>query len=142
MRGVFRFRTATFDLFIFVPAFAVGKEISFVSTHSLPNDEVTRDFGNAEIGGHDLATELLRNGWARLKDIKREPTEEDSRKRDLESEAKSAGKGIWNPHGPQVDFVLQVRIFPELIIGTKSTPHNASGLASFCVRMERKITRR
>ncbi|KAJ7251525.1 hypothetical protein B0H12DRAFT_1119396 [Mycena haematopus] len=89
----------------FLRALAVGKEISFISTHSLPNDEVTRDFGSAEIGGHDLTTELLKNGWAKLKDIKREPTEEDLRKRELENEAKSAGKGIWNPHGPQARTV-------------------------------------
>ncbi|KAJ7346725.1 hypothetical protein DFH08DRAFT_914727 [Mycena albidolilacea] len=89
----------------FLRAFAVGKEISFVSTHSLPNDEVTRDFGTAEIGGHDLTTELLRNGWAKLKDIKRDPTEEDLRNREFENEAKAAGKGIWNPHGPQARTV-------------------------------------
>ncbi|KAJ7703098.1 hypothetical protein B0H17DRAFT_1157205 [Mycena rosella] len=91
----------------FLRAFAVGKEITFVSTHSLPlsNDEVPRDFGTAEIAGHDLALELLKNGWAKLKDIKREHTDEDLRKRELESEAKSAGKGLWNPHGPQARAV-------------------------------------
>lgn len=83
--------------------FAVGKEISFTSTHSLSsNDDVPRDIGNAEIGGLDLACELLRSGWGRLKDMKREPTDEDVRKREIESEAKNAGKGLWNPHGPQV----------------------------------------
>ena len=82
---------------------AVGKEITFVSTHSLPaNDDVPRDFGTAEIGGLDVASELLKNGWAKVKELKRDPTEEDTRKRDLENEAKAAGKGLWNPHGPQV----------------------------------------
>ncbi|KAJ7072239.1 hypothetical protein C8F01DRAFT_1205852 [Mycena amicta] len=89
----------------FLRAFAVGKEISFVSTHSLPGEEITRDFGVADIGGHDLTTEILKNGWAKVKDLKREPTEEDQRKRELESEAKAAGKGIWNPHGPQARAV-------------------------------------
>ncbi|KAJ6499990.1 hypothetical protein C8R47DRAFT_970738 [Mycena vitilis] len=89
----------------FLRALAVGKEVSFVSTHSLPNDDVTRDFGTAEIAGRDLTTELLRNGWAKLKDIKREPTEEDLRRRELENEAKSAGRGLWNPHGPQARAV-------------------------------------
>ncbi|KAJ7076400.1 hypothetical protein B0H15DRAFT_925222 [Mycena belliarum] len=91
----------------FLRAYAVGKEITFVSTHSLPisNDEVPRDFGTAEIAGHDLATELLKNGWAKLKDIKRDPTEEDLRKRDLESEAKSTGQGLWHAHGPQARAV-------------------------------------
>ncbi|KAJ7647235.1 hypothetical protein FB45DRAFT_892832 [Roridomyces roridus] len=90
----------------FLRALAVGKEVSFVSTHSLPNsDDITRDFGNAEIAGVSLTTELLRAGWAKLKDVKREPTEEDLRKRELESEAKSAGRGLWNPHGPQARAV-------------------------------------
>ncbi|KAJ6625540.1 hypothetical protein B0H10DRAFT_2312806 [Mycena sp. CBHHK59/15] len=66
---------------------------------------VTRDFGTAEIGGHELASELLRNGWAKLKETKREPTDEDLRRRELESEAKSSGKGLWNPHGPQARAV-------------------------------------
>lgn len=87
----------------FLRALAVGKPIAFTPTHALPpNDDVPRDIGSAEIGGADLAAELLRNGWARLKDLKRDPTEEDLRKRELESEAKAAGKGIWNPHGPKV----------------------------------------
>jgi len=82
---------------------SVGKEVSFTSLHSLPsNDEISRDLGNAEIAGIDLATEVLKNGWAKLKEIKREPSEEDSRRKELESEAKAAGKGIWNPHGPKV----------------------------------------
>lgn len=81
----------------------VGKELSFVSSHSLPtNDDVPRDLGSAEIGGVDVASELLKNGWAKIKELKRDPTEEDLRKKDLENEAKTAGKGLWNPHGPQV----------------------------------------
>ncbi|CAL1707496.1 unnamed protein product [Somion occarium] len=55
----------------------------------------------SEINGVDLASELLKNGWAKLKELKREPTEDDLRKRDIEAEAKAAGKGIWNPHGPK-----------------------------------------
>lgn len=71
--------------------------------HSLPpNDDIPRDLGTAEIGGVDLSSELLRNGWAKLKEIKRDATDEDNRKRDLENEAKAAGKGVWNPHGPTV----------------------------------------
>ncbi|KIJ67884.1 hypothetical protein HYDPIDRAFT_25347 [Hydnomerulius pinastri MD-312] len=90
----------------FLRAMAVGKPISFTSTHSLPpNDDVTRDFGTAEIGGLDVTSEMLKNGWAKVKELKREPTEEDTRKRDLEAEAKAAGKGIWNPHGPQARVV-------------------------------------
>ena len=69
-----------------------------------PNDDITRDIGTAEIGGLDVTSELLKNGWAKVKDLKREPTDDDTRKRELEAEAKAAGLGIWNSHGPQVRF--------------------------------------
>lgn len=86
----------------FLRVLAVGKDITFVPTHALPpNDEIPRDIGTAEIGGIDLSSELLKNGWAKLKDLKREPTEDDLRRRELEAEAKAAGKGLWNPHGPK-----------------------------------------
>jgi staphylococcal nuclease domain-containing protein 1 len=49
-----------------------------------------------------MTNELLSQGWAKVKDIKREPTEDDQRRKGLESEAKSAGRGQWNPHGPKV----------------------------------------
>ncbi|KAF8557589.1 hypothetical protein OG21DRAFT_1475362 [Imleria badia] len=90
----------------FLRAMTIGKPISFTSTHSLPsNDDTTRDLGTAEIGGLDLTSELLKNGWAKVKDLKRDPTDDDTRKRDLEAEAKAAGLGIWNPHGPQTRAV-------------------------------------
>ncbi|TFL04337.1 transcription factor [Pterulicium gracile] len=86
----------------FLRAQVVGKEVSFTSTHSLPsNDDSVRDLGNAELGGHDLSTEMLKAGWAKIKEFKREPTEDDNRRKDVEAEARGAGKGIWNPHGPQ-----------------------------------------
>ncbi|EEB88439.1 hypothetical protein MPER_13727, partial [Moniliophthora perniciosa FA553] len=55
----------------------------------------------ADISEADLASEILKNGWGKVKESKREPTEEDIARRELESEAKAAGKGIWNPHGPK-----------------------------------------
>lgn len=61
-----------------------------------------RDIATAEINGVDLASEILKNGWAKLKESKREPAPEDQGRKDLETEAKAAGKGLWNPHGPQV----------------------------------------
>ncbi|KAG6842174.1 hypothetical protein C0991_001667 [Blastosporella zonata] len=90
----------------FLRTHTVGKEITFTSSHSLPsNDDVPRDLGNAEVGGVDLASELLKNGWAKLKEIKREPTDEDLKRRELENEARTGGKGLWNPHGPQARAV-------------------------------------
>ncbi|KAJ8515253.1 hypothetical protein ONZ45_g7284 [Pleurotus djamor] len=90
----------------FMRVHAVGKEVTFTSIHSLPsNDDVPRDLGSAEIGGVDLSTELLKNGWAKIKESKRDPTEDDLKKKDIENEAKAAGKGIWNPHGPKARAV-------------------------------------
>ena len=99
------FQPWAFESREFLRAFAVGKEITFVSTHSLPsNDDTPRDFGQAEIGGVDLATELLINGWARANEkSKREPNEEDLKRKDLENEAKGGMKGMWNPQGPKVN---------------------------------------
>ena len=89
----------------------VGKEVTFTTTHALPastaDADVQRDFGNVEFNGIDLATDLLRSGWARTKEGsgKREPSEEDLKKRDLEGEAKAAGRGIWRAEGPPVSGV-------------------------------------
>lgn len=91
----------------------VGKEVSFTSIHSLPlgTDDIPRDLGNAELpGGIDIATELLRAGWAKTKEIKREPTEDDNKRRDLENEARTGGKGMWNPQG------AKVRTFPVVVL--------------------------
>jgi hypothetical protein len=63
---------------------------------------MSRDLGNGEINGVDITNELLSQGWAKVKDFKREPSEDDLRRKGLESEAKSAGRGQWNPHGPKV----------------------------------------
>lgn len=104
----------------FLRALAVGKPITFTTAHSLPaNDDVPRDIGNAEIGDVDLVSELLKSGWAKLKELKREPTEEDLRRRELEAEAKAAGKGIWNPHGPKVSVCLSL----SLMIAYEHVPY-------------------
>ena len=73
----------------------------------------------------DLTSELLRNGWAKLKEIKREATEEDNRKKEIENEAKAAGKGIWNPHGQQVVSINSYFLLLDLFEGSRSPPHDA-----------------
>jgi staphylococcal nuclease domain-containing protein 1 len=96
----------------FLRALAVGKEISFVSMHSLPsNDDIQRDIGTVEIAGVDLASSLLRNGWVKLKEIKGEPTQDGVRRRELQIGAKAAGKGVWNPHGPQVRVICALSLY-------------------------------
>jgi staphylococcal nuclease domain-containing protein 1 len=94
----------------------VGKEVTFTTTHALPasntDADVQRDFGNVEFNGVDLATDLLRSGWARTKDgSKREPSEEDLKKKELENEARTAGRGIWRPEGPPVRHYYEVQYF-------------------------------
>ncbi|KAG8965856.1 hypothetical protein FRC03_012884 [Tulasnella sp. 419] len=85
----------------FLRALVVNKQVTVTSTHSLPpSDGSIRDIGTVQVNGVDLITEVIRNGWAKLKEIKREPTEEDLQRRALETEAKNGGKGIWNPEGP------------------------------------------
>ncbi|KAH9040966.1 transcription factor [Lactarius pseudohatsudake] len=92
----------------FLRALTVGKEIAFTSSHQLPPGEgdVSRDLGNGEVNGVDITNELLLNGWAKVKEFKRDPTEDDLRRKGLESEAKSAGRGQWNPHGPKARQVV------------------------------------
>jgi staphylococcal nuclease domain-containing protein 1 len=92
----------------FLRALTVGKEIAFTSSHQLPPGEgdIPRDLGNGEVNGVDITNELLLNGWAKVKESKREPTEDDLRRKGLESEAKSAGRGQWNPHGPKVSRLV------------------------------------
>jgi len=83
----------------------VGKEVTFTSIYSLPpNEDIPRDLGYAEIGGVDLSTELLKAGWVKTKEIKREPTEDDTKKRDLENESKAASRGMWTPQPPKVNY--------------------------------------
>ncbi|KAF9793381.1 transcription factor [Thelephora terrestris] len=90
----------------FLRSLTIGKEITFTSTHSVSSSaDNVRDIGTAEINGLDISIEILKNGWAKLKELKREPTEEDLKKREAEAEAKNDGKGIWNPDGPQARTV-------------------------------------
>lgn len=89
--------------------------------HSLPagDDGTLRDLGAAEIqiGGvpADLALEILRNGWAKIKESKgrdREGvSEEEAKKREVESQARAAGKGIWSEEAPPtVSFVHEFEV--------------------------------
>jgi staphylococcal nuclease domain-containing protein 1 len=112
----------------------IGKEISFVSTHSLPpNEDTPRDFGYAEFNGLDLATELLKNGWVKCIDRKREPTERDLRRKDIETEAKNAGKGVWNPRESQV---RNCSLSSYSVLNTKNsqTRHTPSSISCLKIR--------
>ena len=77
--------------------------------------------------GKCIPREMLKAGWAKLKDIKRDPTEADLKKREIEAEAKAAGKGIWNPHGPKVDMHCQciVNRLNDSFVGSCCALHHA-----------------
>lgn len=63
------------------------------------NDGVPRDVGIVTLNGQDLTIELLKNGWAKLKENKREATDEDIQRRAIEADAKTNSRGIWNAAG-------------------------------------------
>ena len=51
----------------------VGKPVTFTVAHSLSsNDDTPRDIGAAEMSGVDIATQLLKAGWAKLKESNEE----------------------------------------------------------------------
>jgi staphylococcal nuclease domain-containing protein 1 len=73
----------------------VGKEINFASIHSLPTtDNTSRDIGKASLGDIDLVNEILKAGWAKVKENKREDTDVDTARKELESQARSSGRGM------------------------------------------------
>ncbi|EJU04311.1 hypothetical protein DACRYDRAFT_20881 [Dacryopinax primogenitus] len=91
----------------FLRALAVGKQIHFHVTHALgpSNDGGQRDIGTGIVGGADVASEILKNGWGKVKEGKRDETEEDTKRKALEATAKEEGKGLWNPEGPKERIV-------------------------------------
>ena len=109
-----------------IRAILIGKEVTFVVTYQLPpsttDPGVQRDFGNVEFNGVDLATDLLRTGWAKVKEGKKgEPSEEDLRRKDLEAEAKSAGRGMWKAEGPTVSTLPRLtRLYASLTMNDYS----------------------
>lgn len=94
----------------------VGREITFTSVHSLSsNDGSQRDIGNADVGGTDLATGLLRTGWAKCKENKREPTEEDNKRKALENQAKEGQLGLWNEANLKASLSFKLSLKPTYI---------------------------
>jgi hypothetical protein len=77
---------------------------------------------------------MLKNGWAKCVERKRDPTEEDQKKKDIEADAKNQGKGIWNPHGPQASLRLPREVFcvrDPNIPGHNRQSFDAGGLPGF-----------
>lgn len=76
----------------------------------------------------DLATELLKNGWAKANEkSKREPNEEDLKRKDLENEAKGGMRGMWNPQGPKVsEDILRTRQTFINSVALHCQPYNAT----------------
>ncbi|PAV18694.1 transcription factor [Pyrrhoderma noxium] len=75
---------------------------------SLWTEDIPRDLGIAELNSSvDLQTELLRAGWAKTKELKRDPTDEDIKRQELEEDARKGGRGMWNPQGAKTREVHQ-----------------------------------
>ena len=88
-----------------LPACAHGRQgnrVYVFAPTSARRGDIPRDIGNGEVDGVDITNKMLLHGWVKVKDLKREATDDDLRRKDLESEAKSASRGQWNPHGPKV----------------------------------------
>ncbi|KAG8990818.1 hypothetical protein FRB90_001602 [Tulasnella sp. 427] len=103
----------------YLRALTVGKEITFESTYSVPsNDGVPRDVGIATLNGQDLTNEILKNGWAKLKENKREATDEDIQRRAIEADAKANSRGIWNADGLVAKAFVEVRLLQRPVTVT------------------------
>lgn len=89
----------------------VGKEIRFTVTHSTSPSSILStplDFGSAFIllpSGQeiDITLQVVKAGWARVRDDKGKENEDVERKlvlREAEDEAKIMAKGVWSVEGP------------------------------------------
>ena len=125
----------------------MGKEVSFTSIHSLPpgTEDIPRDLGTAELNSSvDLQTELLRAGWAKTKELKRDPTDEDIKRQELEEDARKGGRGMWNPQGAKVELYLFMSTLSHVtkeVVDTRSTSKYACRFPGIFTRMERKVAR-
>jgi len=76
----------------------VGKEVTFRVEYTIPTTE--REYGTVFLDNENVAQMVVKEGWAKLREDGRKNKEE-SRGEDietlanLESEAQSTGKGVW-----------------------------------------------
>lgn len=102
----------------FLRSLVVGKEVSFTVSYSVPSANGPLEFGivyvpaaNDDTAEIDVAAELVRAGWAKVRDsAKRDHAAGDdesaataSRRaflRDLEEEARVVGRGLWSGDRP------------------------------------------
>lgn len=111
----------------------VGREISFQVLYTVPNQSTGPNSGPLEFGlvyqtspnGQtvDVALQLIKAGWAKVREREggpsgnanangegaEEESEETKRKnllKEAQEDAKSQGRGLWNPAGPPVSSTL------------------------------------
>ena len=81
----------------------VGKEVNFKISYSTSgNLEFGELFLNSPNGPVDVAEQLLKSGWAKLKEARKNDDGEDERRLKLkqdEDEAREAGLGLWGQKG-------------------------------------------
>ncbi|RIA91953.1 transcription factor [Glomus cerebriforme] len=93
--------------------FLVGKEVAFRVEYTIPN--TGREYGTVLLGSENVTQMVVKEGWAKVREDGRKNKEE-SRGEEietliaLESEAKSAGKGVWQnqeQYSRSVNYTLQ-----------------------------------
>jgi staphylococcal nuclease domain-containing protein 1 len=84
----------------FVRRLLIGKEVQFKIDYKTIGN---RDFGglrlhpsNAVDGENDVTRIIVSHGWSRVKQIDREPSDEQLKLLELEADAQAQGKGIWS----------------------------------------------
>lgn len=93
----------------YLRSLVVGKEVTFSVSYTINTVSPPLEFGLVYVpspsnddSAIDVAAELVKAGWARVRENKRvgdEESEEGVRRsylRDLEEEAKRDGRGVWN----------------------------------------------
>ncbi|GAA6013769.1 hypothetical protein JCM10207_008185 [Rhodosporidiobolus poonsookiae] len=107
----------------YLRSLVVGKEVSFTISYTVPTTSPPLEFGivyalNPDGTETDVAAELVRAGWAKVRDsTKRDQATDDddstaSRRaylRDLEDEAKVMARGLWSSDAPPartVDYLM------------------------------------
>ncbi|GAA5996660.1 uncharacterized protein JCM10292_003121 [Rhodotorula paludigena] len=110
----------------FLRSLVVGKEVSFSVSYTLPTTTPPLEFGivyaaNPDGTELDVAAELVRAGWAKVRDSARrdqangddeEGAATASRRaflRDLEEEARIVGRGLWSSDRPpqrRIDYLM------------------------------------
>ncbi|OZJ04390.1 hypothetical protein BZG36_02420 [Bifiguratus adelaidae] len=79
----------------------VGKEVSFKPLYTIGSGATAREYGTLSVNGIDVATSVVSEGWAKVRDsLRRDASEEEEeafgKLQSAEESAKAAHKGLWS----------------------------------------------